>query len=65
MYYFNSKFSIYDIYTDEMHRFFNFKEELEKLIFTTGKPLVVSEDSETFKMVMTIFNRYEEQVSAL
>ena len=48
-----------------MHRFFNFKEELEKLIFTTGKPLVVSEDSETFKMVMTIFNRYEEQVSAL
>ena len=53
------------IYTDEMHQFFNFKEKLEKLIFPTGKPLVVSEDSGTFTMVMAIFSQYEEQVGTL
>lgn len=53
------------IYTDEMHQFLNFKEKFEKLIFPTGKPLVVSEDSATFTMVMAIFSQYEEEVGTL
>ena len=40
----------------------NLKAELKKLIFE--EPLVISEDSATFTMVMSTFNNYEKYVSS-
>ena len=34
-------------------------------MFTGGDPVIVSEDSGTFALVMSVFNQYEKHVSAL
>ena len=49
----------------EKHPPFNLKAQLNKLIFTSEKPLIISEDSATFIMVMATFHQYEKYVSTL
>ena len=39
------------------------KQLLEKLIFTSGNPVVISRESGTFTMVMSTFHQYEKDVS--
>ena len=50
-------------FTGEEHPTFNLKAELKKLMYTSGKPLVISEDSATFTMAMAFFYQHEKHVS--
>ena len=47
----------------EKHPTFNLKAEIKKLIFISGEPLVVCENSVTFANVMSTFTQHEKSVS--
>ena len=42
-----------------------FKAEVKQLMFRNDTPVVVSEDSGTFVMVMSTFQQYERTVSTM
>ena len=44
---------------------FHLKALLKGLIFSSGKPLIICEDSVTFTKVMATFHQYEQYVSTL
>ena len=53
------------LFKREKYQFVDLTASLKKVMFTGGHPVIVSEDSVTFALVMSVFNQYEKYVSAL